>query len=156
MRSSFQKYLAFLPVIALLFAFAACDSSDDDPTESELFIGSWNLTGVSDADGAVELTAFSSIVVSFSSTTGTITAAPIDGSADQVFTGSYSVDETANTLTLQLTVTGIPTPVPVVTSYSFSGEDRVTLTVDAATAVVLGPLFGTQFSGAVTLTVERI
>jgi hypothetical protein len=154
MRARLQQYLSLLPAIALVFAFAACDSNDEQ-TDSELFIGDWNVTSVSDGDGTVELTNFSKIVIGFSSSAATITATPADASANQVFSGSYAVDEANNRITIQLTVTGIPTPIPVAASYSFSGDDTVTLTIGSATAVVLGPLFGTTFSGDVTLRVER-
>ncbi len=47
MRFFSNKYLVLLPVFALLFGATACDSSDDSEdtaTDSELFVGNWNVT----------------------------------------------------------------------------------------------------------------
>jgi hypothetical protein len=155
MRSFLNKYVTVLPLVILLFGVTACDSSDDSQTDADRFIGTWVVDETMDDSGSVDLPAFSETRFNFADTgTATITAVGIDPNPTVQLSGSYAVSEATNTVTLSITITGLGT-VPLSATYSFSGDDDVTLTIGSSTAALLGPLFGTQFSGSVILTLVK-
>ena len=155
MRSLICKYLVFLPAIALLFTMTACDSSDDDASDAELFVGEWVVDETMDGSGSVDLPTFSDTFFIFADGgTATIRAVGVDPANTVELSGSYAVNEASNVITVSIAITGLGT-VPLTATYAFNGNDGVTLTIGAQTAALLGPLFGTQFDGAVTLTLVR-
>lgn len=155
MRALTRKALTLLPIFVLLFGVTACDSNDNNATDSELFLGSWVVDETTDGSGTVDLAAFTDTFFTFAdSGTATIRAVGVDPANTVELTGSYAVNEATNSVTVSIAITGLGT-VPLTATYSFNGNDTVTLTIGASTAALLGPLFGTQFDGAVTLTLTR-
>lgn len=155
MRALTHKFLFILPLAALLFGVTACDSNDEDATDSDLFVGSWVVDETMDGSGSVDLPAFSDTFFDFSdSGTATIRAIGIDPANSVQLSGSYAVNEGSRAITVSITIEGLGT-VPLSANYAFNGNDEVSLTIAPATAALLGPLFGTTFDGSVTLTLLR-
>lgn len=142
-------------LVALLFAVFAigCDSNDDELSDSERFIGDWEIAAVADSDGdqtAAFEAGFNSVAVEFTDTgTFTLTADPVQGD-DVVLEGPYNVNESANQVTVTISFGGqnIPLSLP----YDFDGDDTVTL---SALAAILNPLLGTSLTGTAVITLER-
>lgn len=163
MNYRIRKYFLILPAFALLFGVTACDSDDNDEdlSDSEVFVGNWAVASVSDTNGAADLsTDFNSIVARFNASgDGSITVDATDDANDAAVDFTYSVNETANTITLviPLIVDGQQVgTIPLSMGYSISSdEDTVTFTINQQNAVLINSLFGTALEGAVTMTVIR-
>ncbi len=159
MNYRIRKYFLILPAFALLFGVTACDSDDNDEdlSDSEVFVGNWAVASVSDTNGAADLsTDFNSIVARFNASgDGSITVDATDDANDAAVDFTYSVNETANTIVLNISVPGVGT-IPLSMGYSISSdEDTVTFTINQQNAVLINSLFGTALEGAVTMTVIR-
>lgn len=158
MNYRIRKYFLILPAVALLFGVTACDSDDNDEdlSDSEVFVGNWAVTSVSDVNGSADLADFNSIVARFNASgAGSITVDAVDDASDATVDFTYSVNETANTIVLNISVPGVGT-IPLTMGYSIaSNEDTVTFTINQQNAVLINSLFGTTLEGAVTMTVNR-
>lgn len=159
MNYRIRKYFLILPAFALLFGVTACDSddSDEDLSDSEVFVGNWAVSSVSDTNGAADLGDFNSIVARFNASGGgSITVDAVDDASDATVDFTYSVNETAKTIVLNISVPGVGT-IPLTMGYSISSdEDTVTFTINQQNAVLINSLFGTSLEGAVTMTVVRM
>ncbi|MBT8401004.1 MAG: hypothetical protein KJO98_11055 [Rhodothermia bacterium] len=159
MNYRIRKYFLILPAFALLFGVTACDSDDNDEdlSDSEAFVGNWTVASVSDTNGAADLSSdFNSIVARFNASgDGSITVDAIDDTNDAAVDFTYSVNETANTIVLNISIPGVGT-IPLSMGYSISSDgDTVTFTINQQNAVLINSLFGTALEGAVTMTVVR-
>jgi hypothetical protein len=130
-----------------------CDSNDDELSDSERFVGDWDITAVGDSDGdqtADFEAGFDGVTVVFTQGgTFTLTADPIQGD-DVVLEGPYNVNETAKQVTVTISFGGqnIPLSLP----YNFNGDDEVTL---SALAAILNPLLGISLTGTAVITLSR-
>ncbi len=155
-----KNILVFLLIIAFAFVGIGCDSdSDDDPSIAELLEGDWVLTGVTDDDGdqfAVFIAGFNSIEMLFTeSGSFTIDVDAVDSAGDQTISGTFSVNESTSKLTLTATVVPVG-QIQLNFTYSFNGDDQVTLTADSVTSTLLNVLLGTTLQGIVRITITRL
>lgn len=155
-----KNILVFLLIIAFAFVGIGCDSdSDDDPSIAELLEGDWVLTGVTDDDGdqfAVFIAGFNSIEMLFTeSGSFTIDVDAVDSASDQTISGTFSVNESTSKLTLTATVVPVG-QIQLNFTYSFNGDDQVTLTADSVTSTLLNVLLGTTLQGIVRITITRL
>lgn len=144
-------------ILALLVAFVAvgCDSSDDDQTDAEIFVGSWTVVAVSDDEGD-KTAVFAEGVSDFSATlngdgTYSLVVTFVDPQRPPVpLAGDYTVNDGSKILTLMAGPQELPF------SYDIQSETRIALSLPEA--VVRG-VFGTQegtYVGIVTFTVQRV
>ncbi len=141
----------------LMATLVACDSNDDDSV-ADTFVGSWTVVSISDATGDQTQT-FGAVVQSFGvdfAGSDTFELEVVFTDADPAMrepitlTGTYTVDENANSITLSGSFGGLPVTLPF--NYEIVSEDRINLSTPSA-AVNL--LFGTAYEGTVQLTVAR-
>lgn len=157
-----KKILVFLLIMAFGFVGIGCDSdsdSDDDSSIAELLEGDWVLTGVRDDDGdqfSVFIAGFNSIEMLFTeSGSFTIDVDAVDSAGDQTISGSFSVSESTDKLTLTATVVPVG-PIQLNFTYSFNGDDQVTLAADSTTSTLLNVLLATTLQGIVRITITRL
>lgn len=152
---------AFLSLFVLAFAFVAvgCDSNDDDDlAEAEVFLGTWTVTGISDATGD-QTASFAQDVESFSvdfdndgTYTLTVDFVETDPRTDLQLAGDYTVNEATDALALAATIPGIG-PITLGFEYNIVNDDEIELSAGNA---LINPIFGTSYEGTVQLTVERV
>ena len=145
-------------VLLLLGWTSGCDSNNDDgPSDAEIFVGEWGVARITDGDGD-QTQAFLSLVDSF------LTSLRADGTFDITIdyndaanaarqndidaSGTYTVNESNNTLTL----TAAANPVPLLLSYTIENNDRITM---SGNALLINLAFGTNYNGTVALTSAR-
>lgn len=143
-------------VLALLFGLVSvgCDSADDDPSDAELFVGTWNL--ISLTDGERDKTAdFATIANSFRTTLESDNEFEINvdykeetGLTDRVIPGTYSVVEDAKTLILSP-----PVGPNVPFQYEILNESRIRLSTPAE--FVNGMFQTDAYQGTVVITIEK-
>lgn len=147
--------------LLLVLSLAACDSGsngDAVPSDdsSELFFGSWNLTGASDDSGdrTQELAQnYTSITADFETDTTFVFVwdAATEQAQDATLSGTFSATESSSLLRLQ---TGIGEQDASLTfSYEFSILDSTDfeLTSTATQTQLMNSALGTTFSGPTTL-----
>lgn len=154
-----RKISLFLLIFGL-FA-VGCDSNDngdDDASDAERLEGSWAMTGVTDAEGDQSESFaenFNSVVVTFNSDDSFSLAVDAAGDGtDLTISGTYSVTETTDGLTLNATVPGVGT-IPLAFTYEFVGDD-VELTAGAQTIAALNGVLDTALIAPVTFTVSPV
>lgn len=154
-----RKLFPFLMLFGLLLV-TACDSdSKDSASDSDKFVGGWQLGGLSDGAGdrtAAFAQGYEAITISFTqagAVTLSVNAADINPVGDSSYSGTYSVVESSKTLNVSLSVNGTPTPLSF--TYNFVNDNTATLTASSSTALLLGVLFATSFTEPVTITVVR-
>jgi hypothetical protein len=150
-------------VLALLIGVTAvgCDSNDDDdPSDAEIFVGTWTLVSISDQTGdrtdgigqflAAPITANFASNNTFTITINYNAQAEGAGLTDSTIPGSFVLKVGAKSL--QLSPTGFGATVPF--DYTITNENQITLTADAA---FMNALFTPQtaFQGRVTLRILR-
>jgi len=150
-------------VLALLIGVTAvgCDSNDDDdPSDAEIFVGTWTLVSISDQTGdrtggfapflAAPITANFASNNTFAVTINYNAQAEQAGLTDRVIPGSFVIE--AGAKSLQLSPTGFGATVPF--DYTITNDNQITLTADAA---FMNVLFTPQtaFQGRVTLSIQR-
>ena len=142
-------------ILALVMALAAvgCDSNDDEESDADRFVGTWELASITDDDGDQTATfqaIFTDVTVVFNDAGNyTMTFVPVAGS-NTVLSGTYDVNESGKSVTLNVTFN--EQTVPLALPYSFDGDDELTV---SASAAILNPLLGTNLSGTVIITLER-
>ena len=154
-----RKRAVYIVVLLLLGWTAGCDSSDDGndgPSDAEIFVGEWGLARITDGDGD-QTQAFLSLVVSFLTSlradgTFDITidyndAANAAGQNDIDVSGTYTVNESNNTLTLTA-ANAVALPL----SYTIENNDRITI---SGNALLINLAFGTNYTGTAALTIVR-
>ena len=144
-------------VLLLLGWTSGCDSNNDDgPSDAEIFVGEWGVARITDADGD-QTQAFLGLVDSF------LTSLRADGTFDITIdyndaanaarqsdidvSGTYTVNESNNTLTLTA-ATAVALPL----SYTIENNDRITI---SGVAFLINLAFGTDYTGTVALTIAR-
>ncbi len=146
-------------VLLLLGWTSGCDSNNDGndgPSDAEIFVGEWGVARITDGDGD-QTQAFLDLVVSFLTSlradgTFDITidyndAANAAGQNDIDVSGTYTVNESNNTLTLTA-ANAVALPL----SYTIENNDRITI---SGNALLLNLAFGTNYTGTVALTIAR-
>ncbi len=149
--------LLLLVVIGLVGI--GCDSNgDEDMSIADLIADGWMLTAVSDSEGDQTVAfaeGFDGVEITFTESGDfSIFVDSNQPGEDNTITGTWSVNESQNSLTLTTTFSGIP--INLVFSYAFSGDDILELTAASSTSVLLGQLFtGSSLQGTITITVAR-
>ena len=147
-----------LSVLALLLAVVAvgCDSTDNDESDAELFVGTWALTSISDATGN-QTAGFANLANSLTVDLNADNSFSLlvdykedSGRPDLPLAGTYTVDEGGRTLTLTIPATQQSLPF----GYDFRTEDEVVLEAGAA---LINPLFNptTPYEGTVEVVIEK-
>lgn len=153
-----MRKLAFLlPVLALALLVAACDTTEE-LDESEVFIGSWAVVNLTDEEGdktavfqqGVE--AFTATLLENKSFSLAVDYREVAQRPDQTFTGSYTVDEGANFLTLNVQQ---PIQAALGFQYEIETEDRVKLTISDQLIEGIFQTDPSTYAGQVTLTIQR-
>ena len=154
-----------VPLVLVMLAaglWSGCDSaSDDDPTDSELFVGTWNVVRVEDAQGdqTAVFQQAGDLSITFDEENYTLTFDSADGQNDIELPGPYTVNEATSRLTLTVTnPLGDPPTLPVVLVYDFDSDEEMELTVDQVTWLLLEAALasaGVDLQGDVTLTLEK-
>lgn len=153
------KLSTFLLALMIAVVGIGCDSdnNDDEISIDELIADGWTLSGVSDADGdqmAVFAQGFNSLEITFTRAGAfTIDVDAIDDEGDTVISGTYSINESANRITMTTEVEGLP--VTLIFTYAFNGVDEVTFAADSGTSILLNLLLGTTLQGSISLTITR-
>lgn len=135
-----------IAMMAAVLVWAGCDSSEDDNDdnpdgEAEMLVGTWNATSVKAGPlDILALTGFAMTVDLNDSGDGTITATEEDGSVTEV-SGTYSVDESAKTITLS----GADIEDDLVLAYTLTDMDNLAVELEGEDLLALGFDFG-EFS----------
>jgi len=153
-----KKLSTFLLVVAVAIMNAGCDSNNNDTQSvSDLLADGWTLTSVQDSEGdqtAVFLAGFNSVDATFTQSGDfTIDVDSKVDTGDTSVSGTWSVNESQNRLTLTTTFSGIP--INLQFTYTFNGDNEITLTADSATSQLLNALLGTTLQGTITITIVR-
>jgi len=154
-----RKCVVYMVVLLLLGWTAGCDSSDDGndgPSDAEIFVGEWGLTRITDGNGD-QTQAFLDLIVSFLTSlradgTFDITidyndAANAAGQNDIDVSGTYTINESNDTLTLTA-ANAVALPL----SYTIENNDRITI---SGVAFLINLAFGTNYTGTIALTIAR-
>lgn len=143
----------FCTVFTLAAMMSACDSTDEDTSDSELILGAWRVAQVTDAlgDQTGSLDSLGTLTVEFVTNQYTIQFDAAGDGEDRTESGAYSLDDVQKVISLQVEVLGQPIPVPF--SYAFRSEDRLELSIE--NGIVINQVLGSDFEGRVTLTLER-
>lgn len=157
---AFRTLFFSLLALALLTTTVGCDSNDDDSSDADVFAGNWVVVGISDDEGD-KTAGFGQLVdaatVNFTEG-GSFTldvdynaAAEAGGVSDVTLSGTYVVDEGANTLSLNVG------QLALVFDYAIQNNDRIQVTTNANLFNLALQLPPERFYvGDVTLTVSRI
>jgi hypothetical protein len=155
-----RKLFPFLMIFGLI-VFTACDSDsngDDSMSDTEMFVGTWAVSGLTDASGdrsAGLVESYNSVLITLGSDASVTMA--VDAKvpeASLTATGTHVVDETGMTMTATLEVLGQPTPLTF--AYMFHDDDMLHLTPVPSTTILLGVLFQTQYTDPVEFTFTRV
>jgi hypothetical protein len=156
-----RKLFFSILTVALLFVATGCDSdNNDDTSDAEAFVGTWNAVGVSDGTGD-QTQSFGQSVSQFrvtftSNNTYDLSVVFTDQRSPIQFSGaSYAVNEGTKivTLTIPAAVTGSG-DLPLPFNYNFASDTRVGLS-NTALVPVINSLFGTTYTGTVTITIQK-
>lgn len=133
-------------IVAAVLVWAGCDSSednDDNPDgDAVMLVGTWNATSVKAGPlDILSLTGIAMTVELDDNGSGTITAAEEDGSVTEV-SGTYTVDETAKTITLS----GSDIEGDLVLEYTLTDMDNLAVEFEGEDLLALGFDLG-EFSG---------
>ncbi len=146
-----RKSSVFLLVLLFALTSIGCDSTeDDDPSDAEIFVGTWTLVGLSDDEGD-KLALFGQVANGFTATlrgdnTFHVLVDYIQQD-DLEIAGTYTVNEDATTLVLSI---GTQNPA---FDYQIENENRIVL---FAPAVIVNTLFQTSaYVGQVRITIQR-
>jgi hypothetical protein len=153
-RSAARYVLAAWLVGAILWS--GCDSSDTDDgseaSDTDVLVGDWNATSIK--AGPVEVSGILGLTMTLSldaDGTGMIEAVDEDGNSTEL-SGTYSVDETASTITL----TGEDFDNDLVIDYEIVDQDTISVELESSSLADLGFDLG-QFGSVledVPITVE--
>lgn len=156
-----RKFLFSVLTLALLVLATGCDSSNDGQSDAELFVAIWSAVGVSDGTGD-QTASFAQSVSKFEvnfADNGTY-------SLDVVFTDQrpriqfggapYTISESTKQVTIVIpgAVTG-GADLPLVFGYAFSNNNTRVALSNAAQVAFVNLLFGTTYTGTVTVTLQR-
>lgn len=145
-----RRLPVFVLALVLGISTLGCDSSEDDPSDAELFVGTWALVSIADGGGdktPVLLAAANSMMAQLNSDNTFEIDVDYKQQTDLHLEGTYTVNEGAK----QLILTVGPQNPPF--GYSFASDNRVTL---SAGSDIVNGLFGTTlYTGTVIMTIEK-
>ena len=145
-------------VSCLLLVGVGCDgSSNNDNKDADVFIGSWTLGGVSDAEGdrtAAFVEGFNSVVIGFEKDGGfSLAVDAVINEADASYSGEYAIIESNSTVSVSINVDG--QAFPLAFTYNIVDDSHIELTASGTTSVLLASLFSTSFAAPVTITLVK-
>jgi len=147
-------------VFGMLAFTAGCDSDSgsDTPSDSDNFVGTWAVVGLSDASGDLSAgfaQGYNSVLITFGNDDSVSLAVDgVDPNPDQSYSGTASVNEATSSIVATLSVGGSPTPLSF--GYDFTSDTSMTLTASSTTGLLLGVLFGTSYADPVVFTLAKI
>lgn len=153
-----RKLFFSILTVALLFVATGCDSNGDDESDAEILVGTWTVASIADDEGdktavfGAGVESFRadineddtySILVDYNAT------AEAAGQTDVNLAGTYTVNESLKTITLNVTGLG-----GLVLEYDIENNNRVVL---SGPAEFINLAFGTTtYTGTVMLTISRV
>ena len=129
-----------------------CDSNEDDKTDTELFVGSWNVVNVKDQEGdktALFQAGINSFTAQLNADRTYSMAVDFKDRQDIPLQGTYSIDEGSRSLVL------VAGPQQLAFTYVIRSDDRIDLSIQD---VFVEALFGTApetYVGSVTFSIAR-
>ncbi|NQV74000.1 hypothetical protein HQ496_12830 [bacterium] len=153
-----RKLSVYILLFGLMLVGVACDnSSSDDPSDGDAFIGSWSLGGVNDAEGdrtAAFIEGFNSVLIGFERDGGfTLNVDAVVDAGDANYSGEYGIVESNTTVSVSIVANG--TSLPLTFSYNIVDDKQIKLTAAGTTSVLLASLFSTSFTAPVTITLVK-
>ena len=153
-----RKLSLYILLFGLLLVGVGCDgSSNDDSNDGDVFVGSWSLGGVTDAEGdrtAAFVAGFNSVVIGFEKDGGfSLDVDAVLDEADANYTGEYGIVESNSTVSVSINVNG--TAFPLAFTYDIVDDNQIKLTAAGSTSVLLATLFTTTFTAPVTITLVK-
>lgn len=151
-----RKLSAIILGLFVALSFVGCDSNEDDLTDAEIFVGSWTLVSISDAEGD-QTQGFAGLAESLDITfaadgefTLLLDYREDSGRPDVPLQGTYELNEGANSLVLN--IADGPSP-PF--SYDIENEDEISL---SSQAEIVNTLFNptTPYEGEVRVVMRRV
>lgn len=156
METMLRKFSLFLLLIGFVAVTAGCDSNDDD--DASVVEGEWRLGGLSDASGDRTVgfaEGFNSVDITFNEDNSMTLAIDSKNDAlDQTISGTYTTNESAESLSASLTVGG--NTLPLTFTYEEVNSNSLRLTATGNTSVLLGTVFQTSLADPVVITVVRV
>lgn len=133
-----------------------CDS-DSDGGDSDTFVGTWTVVGISDANGdrmpSFEQ-GYESIAITFGADSQvTMDVDAILDAADVVYSGSYQSSEGSESLSVTLTTGQGPQTLSF--TYEFETATRIALTSSSTTTTLLSVLLQTSLAHPVKITLIK-
>ena len=155
-----RKLSLLLMIFGLLLVGCDSDSGSDDSSDADALVGTWAVSGLTDASGDRSgglLESYNSVLITIGSD-GSV-AMNVDAKdpvPDLNATGTYTLNEATQTLIATLTVSGQPTPLTF--TYSFQGNDDsgLSLTPVGSTTILLGVLFQTSYEDPVVFSFTKV
>lgn len=140
---------------------AGCDSGgDDEVTDAERFVGTWEVVGVTDAgqDRTADFLAAGSMRITFQgSEEYVLVYDAADDAGDAQYQGPFALNDALNRIELTATVLqGVSAELPF--TYDFQNDDRIVLRPEAEAATVISIVLtgaGVVVSNDLALTLER-
>ncbi|MEQ9104168.1 MAG: lipocalin family protein [Rhodothermales bacterium] len=156
MEKMLRKLTLFVLLIGFVAVTAGCDSNDDD--DASVVVGAWGLGGLSDASGDRTegfSEGFNSVVITFNGdNTMSLAIDSKNDALDQNISGTYTTNESAESLSASLTVGG--SSLPLTFTYEEVNSNSLRLTATGNTSVLLGSVFQTSLADPVVITVVRV
>jgi len=158
-----RKLFPFLMIFGLL-VLTACDSdsgSDDTSSDADVFVGAWALSGFS--TGGQDITSvvgqqYSTFAITFDNNDGVeLTVVNVaTPNEPTVIAGTYSVNEAASTISMNVSVSGQAASLSF--TYSIANNNQVSLTASPTTTLLIASplLLNTQLADPVVITVSRV
>lgn len=147
-----RKLPVFLLALFVGLTSIGCDStsSEDDLSDSEIFVGTWALVGLSDDEGD-KLTLFSQVANSFTAILNADDSFSVlidyEAQDDLQLSGTYLITEGAKLIVLSSGGLGAPF------TYDIESENRIELSAQAA---IVNALFQTEaYVGTVRIVIQR-
>lgn len=151
-RYSFFGILWVIPLLLL-----GCDSSENGKSDSELFVGRWELVEVEDSKGDQTplLREIGTLTVTFDASGNySLVFDAVNDALDQLQDNTYVVNETTRHIFLN-TSSEEYGDIRIRAHYTFTGENQVRLLVDNLTIQIINSQLSTNFTGSTILTFER-
>jgi len=154
-----NRFLSYIIIAFLGLSVGACDSNDgDENSATDQFVGSWVLTAAVDDKGdqfdMIQMSFDEVLLVLRTTGSASVIGTAVSGGDDVSVDGTYTVSESAETLTLVTVISGIG-EVPLLLAYDFDGGNAVDLTADGSTTFALNVLLNTSLVGSVRMSFKR-
>jgi hypothetical protein len=153
-----RKLTLLLMIFGLLVVGCDNDSGSDDASDADALIGTWAVSGLTDASGDRSgglLASYNSVLITIGSNSSvSMNVDAKDPVPDLNADGTYTLNESTKTLIATLSVSGQPTPLTF--TYGFQGESGLKLTPVGSTTILLGVLFQTSYEDPVEFTFTKV